>query len=442
MAASPFDSTLYRELFHDAEIGRLFTDSAELRAMLLVEGALARVQGQLGLIPETSAAFIHRAAMEVQLDPAGMAAETGRNAVPVPALVAAFRKVMQAPEHAQYVHWGATSQDIVDTALILRLRQALTLLEARLRKIIRALGGLAGAHADLPMAARTLAQVAGPTSFGAVVAGWGWPLIRHLDRLDALRPRLLRVSLFGAAGTLAVMGPQAPEVRRGLAEALGLHAADDAWHSARDGIAELSFWLTAVTGSLAKMGEDLVLMAQSEVGEVRLGDGGASSTLPHKRNPVAALLLVALARHLTGLDATIQGAQVHHQQRDGAAWMVEWLGLPQIVMGAARALTVAETLVPEIAPQPDAMARNLDGGLGLAHAEGLSFALAAHMPRPEAQTAVKALCREALETRSPLADLVARDWPGIDRTALFDPARQMGEAPRQARDFAEAAIGI
>ncbi|TCP44173.1 class-II fumarase/aspartase family protein [Rhodovulum marinum] len=441
MAVSPFDSALYRGLFHDDELGRLFTDSAEVRAMLLVEGALAKVQGQLGLIPEMSGAFIHRAAMELQLDPGGMAAETGRNAVPVPALVAAFRKALEAPEHAQYIHWGATSQDIVDTALVLRLRQALTIIEARLRAVIRALGAQAETHADLPMAARTLAQVATPTSFGAVVAGWGGPLIRHLDRLAALKPRLLRVSLFGAAGTLAAMGPQGPEVREGLAEALGLGDADDPWHSARDGIAELSGWLTGVAGSLAKMGEDLVLMAQAEVGEVRLGDGGGSSTLPHKQNPVDPLLLTALARHLVGLDANIQGAAVHRQQRDAAAWMVEWLALPEIVMGAGRALAVAGALVPRIAPQPGAMARNIDGGLGLAYAEALSFALTGPLPRPEAQETAKALCREAMETGTPLAELAARDWPDLDRS-LFTPAAQMGEAPAHARRFAAAANGV
>ncbi|SIO54029.1 3-carboxy-cis,cis-muconate cycloisomerase [Rhodovulum sp. ES.010] len=442
MAVSPFDSALYRGLFHDEEVGKLFTDSAEVRAMLLVEGALAKVQGQLGVIPEVSGAFIHRAAMEFQLDPAGMAAETGKNAVPVPALVAAFRKAMEAPEHAQYVHWGATSQDIVDTALVLRLRQAITILEGRLRGVIRALGAQAETNADLPMAARTLAQVATPTSFGAVVAGWGWPLIRHLDRLAALKLRLLRVSLFGAAGTLSAMGPQGPEVRKGLAEALGLGNAGDPWHAARDGVAELSGWLTGVAGSLAKTGEDLVLMAQSEVGEVRLGVGGASSTLPHKQNPVDPLLLTSLARHLAGLDANIQGAAAHRQQRDAAAWMVEWLALPEIVMGAGRALTVAEALVPRIAPLPDAMARNIDGGLGLAYAEALSFALADRMPRPEAKAAVEALCREAMDAGRPLADLAARDWPGTDWAAHFTPAAQMGEAPAHARRFATAAIGV
>jgi len=442
MAVSPFDSALYRDLFHDAELGRLFTDSAEVRAMLLVEGALAKVQGQLGLIPEVSAAFLHRASMELQIDPGGLAAETGVNAVPVPALVNAFRKALEAPEHAPYVHWGATSQDIVDTALALRLRQALTILDARLRAVVKALATQAEAHARLPMAARTLGQTATPTSFGAVIANWGWPLIRHLERLDQLRPRLLQVSLFGAAGTLSAMGAEAPQIREKLAEALGLGVPDAPWHSSRDAIAELSAWLTALTGTLAKMGEDLVLLSQSEVAEIRLGAGGGSSTLPHKQNPVQPLLLCALARHLTGLNTTMQGALAHRQQRDAAAWIAEWLSLPQIVMGAGRALAVAETVAETMEPQPAAMARNIDGGLGLAYAEALSFALARQMPRPEAQAQVKTLCQEAQRTQTPLASLAARDWPEGDWTGLFDARAQMGEAPDHAARFVAAAKGV
>lgn len=442
MPASAFDSAVYRDLFHDAETAQLFTDSAEIRAMLLVEGALAKVQGRLGLIPEVSATFIHRAAMEVQLDPAGMALETEANAVSVPALVAAFRKAMEAPEHAQYVHWGATSQDILDTGLMLRLRQVLTILERRLRAVIVALADMAADHGDLPMAARTLGQTATPTSLGAVAASWGWPLIRHHQRLAQLRPRLLRVSLFGAAGTLATMEPKGHEVRAGLAEALALGVAEDPWHSARDGIAELSAWLTAVSGALAKMGEDLVLMAQPEVGEVQLGPAGGSSTLPHKQNPVQPLLLCALGRQMVGLNANIQGALVHRQQRDAAAWMVEWMSLPQLVMGTARALSVAETLVPRIDPQPQAMARNIDGGLGLAYAEALSFALARQMPRPEAQDMVKTLCREANQTGTPLPDLAAARWPETDWGTIFTPAAQMGEAPQHAARFVAAAKGV
>ena len=175
MPARPLDSALYLDLFGDADVGQLFTDTAELRTMMLVEGALAKAQGQLGIIPETSAHAIHRASHELQLDPATLAEATGQNGVAVPGFVAAFREAMNAPEHAQFVHWGATSQDIIDTGLALRLRQSLSILDARLLSLLSRLGEMADAHASTPMMARTWGQAAVPTSFGAVVASWGAP---------------------------------------------------------------------------------------------------------------------------------------------------------------------------------------------------------------------------------------------------------------------------
>lgn len=440
MPASPFDSALYRDLFQDAEVAALFTDSAEIRAMMLVEGALAKAQAAHGLIPETAAAAIHRASLEIQIDPAALAAETGRNAVVVPALVAAFRAEMKAPEHAQYLHWGATSQDIMDTGLILRLRQVLALHEDRLRALVETLGKLAEAHADLPMAGRTYGQVATPTTFGAVVAAWGMPLLRHLDRLEELRPRLLRVSLSGAAGTLSAMGDTGPDIRAALAEALHLADPGIGWHSTRDGIAELSGWLTLVSGSLGKIGEDLIMMTQTGIGEVSLAQGGGSSTMPQKSNPVAPSLLVALGRQNVALNSAIQGALPHRQQRDGAAWMVEWISLPQIAMASGRALAAAKELVSGITPNRDAMAGNIDDGLGLIYAEALSFALAQTLPRPEAQAAVKALCAEVRASGTPLGTLAAAKWPKAAPAKLFTPQAQLGLAPADARAFAKAAL--
>ena len=298
MAASVFDSAIYRDLMGDIEVGALFTDSAEVRAMMIVEGALAKAQGALGVIPEASAAAIHRASLELQIDPGGLAAETGQNAVVVPALVAAFRSAMQAPEHAQWLHFGATSQDIMDTGLVLRLRQFLGILDPRLREAVAALGTLAEAHAEVPMAGRTYGQIATPTSFGAVVAAWGQPLLALLDRLGGLRGRLLWVSLSGAAGTLSAMGPRGPEVRAELAKALGLSDPEASWHSNRQAIAELSGWLTQVAAQLGKIGQDLILMTQSGIGEVALPGSGGSSTMPQKQNPVMPSVLAAIARQM------------------------------------------------------------------------------------------------------------------------------------------------
>jgi len=242
MAGSVFDSLLFASLFPTGDAGRLFTDSAAIRAMLLVEGALAKVQGAQGVVPADSAAAIYRASMEIQVEPGSLAEATGQNGVAVPALVAAFRHEMQAPEHAQYVHWGATSQDIIDTGLMLRLRQALMLIEADLRLIIESLGILAETHAELPMAARTFGQHATPTSFGAVVAEWGMPLLGLIRELPQLRETCLLVSLSGAAGTASQLGPDGAQIRADLARAIGLNDPGHGWHTDRSAILRLADW--------------------------------------------------------------------------------------------------------------------------------------------------------------------------------------------------------
>ena len=436
MAGSVFDSALYSNLFPTGEVGRLFTDTAETRAMMLVEGSLAKVQGAQGIIPDESAAFIARAAMELQVDPAGLAKATGQNGVSVPALVSAFRSLMQAPEHAQYVHWGATSQDIMDTGLMLRLRQALTLIETDLTALLQTLGNLAQIHAALPMAARTYGQHATPTSFGAVVASWGTPLLRLIDELLVLRRDCLLVSLSGAAGTASALGPNAAETRSSLAVALGLGDPEHSWHTDRSPILRIADWMTRVTIALAKIGEDVTELVQSDVAEVSLGGAGASSTMPQKQNPVAPSALVALSRQTVGQLGVLQGAATHRHQRDGAAWFTEWMCLPQIVLATASACQIARPLCKSLTPNADQMMGALTGGLDMIHAEALSFALAAKMPRPEAQAVVRSLCAAARANGTPLRDLVARDWPDLDTSTLFEASQQIGQAPAEARRFA------
>lgn len=439
MAGSVFDSALFGDLFPTGEAGRLFSDSAEIRAMLIVEGALARAQGQRGIIPEISAEFIARSVMEVQIDAPALRGATGRNGVCVPGLVEALRKAMEAPEHAQYVHWGATSQDIIDTALMLRLRQALVLVEANLRDLAGTLGDLADAHAQLPMPARTYGQHATPTSFGAVVASWGAPVLELLDELADLREKNLLVSLSGAAGTGSAMGEHGSALRAELAAGLDLGDPGRSWHVDRAPILRIADWFVRVTLALGKMGEDLTELVQTGINEISLGGAGSSSTMPQKQNPVVPSVLVALARNGAGLLSVLHGAATPRHQRDGASWFTEWMVLPQIVLGAASAATSARDLSRRIAPNAEAMMTALTSGLDLIHAETLSFALAAHMSRPDAQALVKSLCREASDRGVPLRDLVARDHAGLDPDILFDPARQMGHAPSEARGFAERA---
>ncbi len=436
MSASVFDSGLYRGLFGDAEVARLLSDGTDVRAMMLVLGVLAKVQGRAGVIPEISGAFLHRATMEIQIDPGGLAGATGENGVSLPGLVTAMRKALEAPEHAQYLHWGATSQDIQDTAQSLRMRQILVLIEGRLRVALGRLGAMAQAHAETPQAARTYGQIAVPSSFGALVASWGWPILRLLEVLPALRERVLAVSMAGAAGTASQLGPDPAGLRRALAEALDLRDPGHGWHTSRDRIIDLGQWFGAVCTACGKVGEDVTRLARSDVGELRLGAAGASSTMPQKQNPVAASVLVALARFAPAQVAAMSAP--HGEARDGAAWFTEWLCLPPLAAGAAKASAVLGEMAAGLEPDAARMAGHLDDPLGLIHAEALSFALTGAMARPAAQAEVKRLAAEAQGSGRALPELAAAAHPGVVLPDLKPPA-SLGTAPAEARAFAKAA---
>lgn len=437
MAASVHDQAHLAGLFDAGEATRLFTATAEIRAMLLVEGALAKVQGAAGVIPDVSAQAIHRATMELQIDPGGLSAATAQNGVSVPALIDAFRTQMQAPEHAQYLHWGATSQDIIDTGLMLRLRQARQILSDTLEAILNALAGLADQHARTPMAARTYGQHAAPTSFGAVVASWGWPLLQARTALAACT---FPVSLSGAVGTGTALGPDPAAIRAGLGDALGLAVLDqNSWHVDRSPVLAFAAALETLSGAFEKMAEDVIGMVQSDVAELVLSGGGSSSTMPQKQNPVAPSAIIACAQTVRGLCGVLRGAAVHRFQRDGAAWFTEWMVLPQIVLGAAAAAQNAEQMAARITPQTDVMAHTLTRD-GLLFAETLTFALAETLPRPEAAAQVKALALEARNTGTALPDLAFGRFAEL-RFDLFDPDKALGTAPDEARAFAKAVRG-
>jgi len=435
MSANLFASPLHSALFPTGAAGRLFSDSATLRAMLLVEGALARVQGQLGIIPETSAKAIERAAHEVQIDPGALAQATGENGVCVPALVSAFRAEMNAPEHAQYIHWGATSQDIMDTALMLRMRQWITLAEADLKDLLDHMAKMAAAHAETKMAARTYGQGAIPTTWGAVLAQWGAPLLEAAHAVAPLREGCLWVSLSGAAGTGAVWGDATPALRAGLAEALHLRNPERPWHTDRGPILRLGGWMTEVTATLTALGQSMIGLSASGIDEIGFGHAGHSSTMPQKQNPVSASAIAALGLHARALHGGLIAASAHQHQRDGSAWFAEWLTFPQLALTTTSALHHARALTEQVQPYPKTMAQNIDAGLGLIHAEALTFALARTRPRPEAQAEVKALCLQAQKTQTHLRALVSAAHPELVAD-LFDGPTSTGQAQQIARAFA------
>jgi len=418
VAISPFDSGIFAPLLGDERIAALFDDGARIRSMLRAEAALARAQARIGLVPDGPARRIDATAARLEVDPATLGAATARDGIPVTALVQALREALD-DEAAGYVHWGATSQDILDTALVLALRDVADLVDERCRAVSDALVRLARSHRDTLAVARTRTQQAVPTSFGLKVAGWAEPLIAERRCLVSLRPRLLRAQLGGAGGNLSVFGPRGPEVLEAFAAELDLGAPALPWHAQRESLVAFGDLLARITGALGKLGQDVTLMCQNEVGELRIGTGGGSSAMPHKSNPVAAETLVALARAGATAVPGLHHAQLHAHERDGAAWMQEWIFLPQLCDATAAALAHAERLVDGLEVDTARMHENATGGLGLVLAEAATCALAAYMPPTDARRIVTDACHRARTERRHLLEILEAlnaapvDWGAV-----------------------------
>ncbi|AXO15204.1 3-carboxy-cis,cis-muconate cycloisomerase [Thalassospira indica] len=428
MSVSPFDSALLGNLFSDPEIAALFDDRAQIASMLLFESALAAAEARAGVIPEKSATRIAEVCREFNPDPASLAAGTASAGVPVPALVKALKAEIGGDD-ARYVHFGATSQDVVDSALVLQLRDAVAIIRRRIRKLAKALSAHADTHRTTVMIGRTRSQQAVPTTFGLKAAGWLAPLVRIDHRIDSLSSDLLRISFGGAAGTLASIGVKAADVESNLSEELDLPLADMPWHAQRDVLVDFASQLTALTGALGKMGQDLVLLAQSEIAEVQPGKGGGSSTMPHKSNPVQAEMLVTLARFNAGLLGTFAQAQLHDHERSGASWLLEWLTLPQIITATGAAIAQAVDMVPDLKINAGRMAENLELSRGAMLAEAATFALADHLGRDAADKLVKDAIAKSAENASNLFDELQKltDAP-VDWAHIRNPANYIGQS--------------
>jgi 3-carboxy-cis,cis-muconate cycloisomerase len=446
MTISATDSRILGPLLADPNVAAAFDDAATIKAMVAAEVALARAQAKLGLIPTFAADCIAEGAKTFTPDLVTIGIDTEKSGVPTIALVAQLRKAADE-EAAPFVHWGATSQDIVDTAFVMQARDVADAFAGRIAALIEALVTLADKHRGTIMVARTRSQQALPTTFGVKVAGWLSPLVRHHQRLREMWGRVFAVQLGGAAGTLASMGDRGAEVVQAFAAELGLAAPDTPWHTQRDRIAELAGWLSLVTGTLGKLGEDIVLMAQTEVGEVREQGGkrGGSSTLPQKANPVAAETLVALARMNATLLSGVHQAQIQEHERGGPGWTLEWMSLPPMLAHCGAALNHAAGLIERLHVDAERMAANLAASNGLVLAEAATFALADHMTRPEAQALVKEACAAVAESGGHLVDVLqARAQVPVDWAALRSPANYVGAADRlvdQAIANARAAVG-
>jgi len=391
MAFSPADSRLFGSLFASSEMADLFSDEAYARRLLRVEAALAMAQNRLGLIPASAAVKIVSAAESLQPDIAALKVGIELDGFPIIELVNQLREAVGG-EAAWCVHWGATTQDIMDTALVLQANEAGELLQDRLKKVIRHLAALAEQHRHTLMCGRTHSQQALPITFGFQVAAWLAPLLRHNQRWFELLPRLAVVQLGGAVGTLASLGEHGIEVQIELAKELGLNVPPMPWHTQRDSLAELASWLSLVTGSLGKMAQDIILLAQSEVGEVRESDDparGSSSTMPQKSNPIQSELILAAAHQNALLLASMHQAQIAEHQRATHGWQLEWLSLPQMFALTASALDRAIFLSKNLVVNTERMQQNIHASQDFMLAEALSFALTTHLGRSEAKTLVK-----------------------------------------------------
>jgi 3-carboxy-cis,cis-muconate cycloisomerase len=347
MSVSPFEHPYLSGLLGDADIAALFSVEADCRAMIGFEIALAKAQGRAGVIPEEAAETIAVALGGFSPDVDALRTGFSRDGVVVPELVRQLRNAV-AGDAAAFVHFGATSQDVIDTGLALRLKPALAILDARLASVAKTLETLEDRDGAFEVMAHTRMQAAIPVPAARKMRSWRDPLLRHRVRLEAIAADIGVVHFGGAAGTLERLGDKADDVIERLAGLLGLTPVDHARHSERDGIASLASWLSLVTGSLGKMGQDIALGAQSEVGEIRLASGGGSSAMPHKVNPVGAETLVTLARFNATLVAGLHQSLVHENERSGAAWTLEWMLLPQMISACGASLRVAETLVGQI----------------------------------------------------------------------------------------------
>ncbi len=357
MSASPFDHPWLSGLLGDAELAAFLSAEADWKAMLRFETALAAAEAAEVLVPAAAAERIAAAFAGFEPDVAALNAGVARDGVVIPELVRQLRAAVGG-EAAGFVHVGATSQDVIDTSLALRLKPLLGLLGQRLDAVVAALDALLERDGSIEVMGHTRMQAAIPVTAARKIASWRDPLGRHRARLAEVAAGVAILHFGGAAGTLEKLGDKAGAVTRRLAALLELALVDRPRHSERDDMAALAAWLSLVTGSLGKMGQDVALAAQTEMGEIRLSGGGGSSAMPHKVNPVGAETLVTLARFNATLLAGMHQSLVHENERSGAAWTLEWMLLPQMLVAAGASLRHARALVGQLAFRP------LKGGAG------------------------------------------------------------------------------
>ena len=436
MPATILDSDVFRDIFTTDTMRHVFSDENRVQKYLDVEAALARVQARLGIIPRKAAAEIVRHCSAKKMNMALLKSQTEKIGYPVLPVVQQLVKRCKGGL-GEWCHWGATTQDITDTATILQIREALDLIEDDLDAIAGALARLARKYRDTPMIGRSNLQQAVPITFGYKMATMLDAFERHRQRLNELRPRVLVGEFGGAAGTLSSLGKSGMKVRRDLMKQLKLGEPDISWHTVRDRIAEVGCFLGLVTGTCGKIAFDVKLLMQTEVEEVYepFHKGrGSSSTMPQKRNPISSVYITAQTAMVKQLVAALLEAQVEDHERSTGPWEIEWIALPEIFLLSAGALAQTRFLVSGLQVNKKKMRENIDITKGLVMSEAVMMGLGPKLGRQRAHDLVYDICLKVVKTGRPLVDLLAEDKEirkhinrkGLEK--LVDPANYLGVA--------------
>ncbi len=434
MASTAFDSAILGNLFSTEAMREIFRDENRVAIYLAIEAALARVEAHLGIIPAAAAEEISSQAKIEHLDFERLRRRTEVVGSPIIPLVDQL-VARCAGDSGQYVHWGATTQDLTDTATIVQMRDALAIVDADLRELSGSFAKLALRYRDVPMAGRSMLQHAVPITFGLKAVEVLAAIERHRARLNELRPRALVGQFGGAVGTLASLGARGLEVQRKLMKELQLGEPEIAWHTHRDTFAEIGSFLAMMTGTLAKFVTDIKLMMQTEVGEAAEpaeAGRGSSSTMPQKRNPVACNFIIACASIVRQNAASLMEAMVQDHERASGPWLIEWVAIPEIFLAASGALYHARNLTAELHIDERRMRENLDATGGLISSEAVMMALAPHLGRDRAHELVSEISRKSLAQKNPFVELLAEDpevSKHLDRAGLaklLDPANYLG----------------
>ncbi len=435
MASNVIDSILFRDSFGTPAMRAIFDDRELIRKYVAVEIALAKAEAQCGVIPDEAAKEIAASCNADTLDFDLLRDETEIVGYPILPLVHQIAK--QAKTYGGYVHWGATTQDIMDTAVVLQLRDAFELIDTDIKALRHILAGLAKRYRDTPMAGRTHLQQALPITFGYKAAIWLDMFDRHAERLAQARPRVLVGEFAGAAGTLASLGDKGLAVQQAMMKELDLGVPVSTWHVARDGFAEAVNLLAVITGSLGKIAYDVILLAANEFGELYepfVKGRGASSTMPQKRNPISSELILACAKGVRQQAGLMLDAMVQDLERATGPWHAEWIAIPESFILAAGALNQAKFMLGGLVVDEQAMAKNLDLTKGLIVAEAVMMGLAPYIGRQDAHDIVYDACRVVNEKGGRLAD-VLNAMPSVSNRLepsliehLTDPANYLGMA--------------